>query len=429
MTEPTNRPEQSSGILILGMHRSGTTLVARLLEAGGAHLGDRLLGGSPGNEEGHWENMFVLETNESLLHALGRSWSDVRELSSDWQTTESAAKSGAAIRSYGLAVLQTRTLWALKDPRLCLLAPVWIDALTTPTTQLSAVLPIRHPWEVADSLAARNGLAHGLGLLLWLRHALAAEAASRSLPRLILRYADILENPMEMLERAGALPGGEHLARGPEIVERVRSIARPDLRHHTAEGSETRTLPSLVQRAWEALDCMPPGEDQTGALDQIATEFAVAAEVFGPVAEEMTRIRDDQASYELTLHVRPRLDELAASLSRLESISRDHAETLIPTVEYVKSVLNAVNETISNQADANKTLIPTVEYVKSVLNAVNETISDQADSNKLRLAQLETELETAREEVHLLRGSRSWRITRPLRAIGRLVRRLAWWRN
>ena len=145
MTEPTNRPEQSSGILILGMHRSGTTLVARLLEAGGAHLGDRLLGGSPGNEEGHWENMFVLETNESLLHALGRSWSDVRELSSDWQTTESAAKSGAAIRSYGLAVLQTRTLWALKDPRLCLLAPVWIDALTTPTTQLSAVLPIRHP--------------------------------------------------------------------------------------------------------------------------------------------------------------------------------------------------------------------------------------------------------------------------------------------
>ena len=64
-------------MLVLGMHRSGTSLLARLLQQCGIDIGSRLLGGSVGNEHGHWEDAFAVEMHERLLASMGRRWDEV----------------------------------------------------------------------------------------------------------------------------------------------------------------------------------------------------------------------------------------------------------------------------------------------------------------------------------------------------------------
>src|SRR3546814_5922501 len=80
---------------------------------------------------------------------------------------------------------------------MCLLADLWISALSEAGCSASVLLLVRHPQEVADSLAARDGMATARAHLLWARHVLAAERSSRGLPRLVLTYDQLLERSEE----------------------------------------------------------------------------------------------------------------------------------------------------------------------------------------------------------------------------------------
>ncbi|MFN7387355.1 MAG: hypothetical protein ACK5S2_11465, partial [Lysobacteraceae bacterium] len=62
------------GVLILGMHRSGTSGLAAAFAAAGFDPGARVLGPSAGNEEGHWEDQFAVDLHEELLARLGTRW-------------------------------------------------------------------------------------------------------------------------------------------------------------------------------------------------------------------------------------------------------------------------------------------------------------------------------------------------------------------
>ena len=83
---------RSRAILVLGMHRSGTSAITRVLNLLGVELGAHLMPAAAGNNEGgFWEHMRVVEIHEALLHALGRSWHDLRPLPSEWMRSEAAS--------------------------------------------------------------------------------------------------------------------------------------------------------------------------------------------------------------------------------------------------------------------------------------------------------------------------------------------------
>src|SRR5262245_31306424 len=120
----------SRAILVLGMHRSGTSAVTRVLNLLGAGLGTRLLPPVPGdNEKGYWENQDALEINERLLSGIGRSWHDVRDMPHGWQQSAAASDAYAAITRFVEVEFESSSLWAVKDPRICRLAPIWLRAL------------------------------------------------------------------------------------------------------------------------------------------------------------------------------------------------------------------------------------------------------------------------------------------------------------
>ena len=89
----------------------------------------------------------------------------------------------------------------LKDPRICRFVPLWRAVLGRLGVAPKVVVPLRHPLEVAGSLARRDGMPEDEALLLWLRHCLEAEAATRGLPRSFLRYDDLVADWRPAVDR------------------------------------------------------------------------------------------------------------------------------------------------------------------------------------------------------------------------------------
>src|ERR1700722_3730092 len=77
-------------LLLLGMHRSGTSATARVVNLLGADLGDNLVTPGSDNPDGFWEHAEAVRINDALLEGLGRTWYDMREMPQGWQEAEAA---------------------------------------------------------------------------------------------------------------------------------------------------------------------------------------------------------------------------------------------------------------------------------------------------------------------------------------------------
>lgn len=116
----------------------------------------------------------------------------------------------------------------IKDPRQFRLQPLWNALLQKRQLQSCALLALRHPMAVALSLQSRNRLPLRRSLLLWLAHTLEAERHSRSLPRCVVSYEHLLQDPLATLQCCRALAGLP--AQTPSQAELEHWI-RPDLNH------------------------------------------------------------------------------------------------------------------------------------------------------------------------------------------------------
>lgn len=160
-------------VCIFGMHRSGTSLVARIAHSLGVDLGPDeglMAAHATDNPTGYWEHVPIVELNDRLLEAYGGTW-DVPPLFADGWEYESTAD---AFRADGRAVLANLVgkgdVLGFKDPRMCLLVPFWNTLI--PVT--ASILVTRHPFQVAASLEARDGFDSEHSAHLWARYVVAA---------------------------------------------------------------------------------------------------------------------------------------------------------------------------------------------------------------------------------------------------------------
>ena len=167
MAEAGARADRTSefgpGVIVLGMHRSGTSAVTQALGMLGLEPGrdEALMGAGPSNESGHWEITALTECNDRLLREGGGRWSGPP--ANDGVFTDAGLAHFCDEARVLTADLLPAEPWAWKDPRLCLTLPFWQSVLAT---RPAMVVCLRHPLEVAASLARRNGFAVPYGLAL-----------------------------------------------------------------------------------------------------------------------------------------------------------------------------------------------------------------------------------------------------------------------
>lgn len=231
-----------AAIVVLGMHRSGTSALTRLLSLAGASLPRDLMLPKPDNPTGFWESNTIVKANDLVLHALGSRWDDPFEVHADDE-----------LRSFALPRLveliaedyEDAPLIVIKDPRISLLTRLWNQALKQAGYQVHHVTAVRHPLDVARSLHKRNNMPTDYSVLLWMRYMLAIlSSADRGR---FVDFDDIIRRPIETLY---GISGDTGLIRRENIDDASDAISDFVItdRHRfaqTEQGSSTDHKPAI----------------------------------------------------------------------------------------------------------------------------------------------------------------------------------------
>lgn len=107
-------------LIVVGFHRSGTSLLTQLLHAAGLFIGDNLLGALPSNPYGHFEDREVLELHREILADHGQNWQV--DLSQEFFiSAEHWRRMQDLVRRREVAHRD----WGFKEPRSCLMLGAW----------------------------------------------------------------------------------------------------------------------------------------------------------------------------------------------------------------------------------------------------------------------------------------------------------------
>jgi len=172
---------------ILGMHRSGTSALGGVLNLMGLEFGSDLMAANEGNPKGYFENNYVYNLNKKILFEQESSWCDysfdARKISKNKKTLYVNEAKKIIDNEFKYA-----EKFVIKDPRICLLFPVWEQACKELNIDIKIIIPFRNPIEVANSLKQRNNFSLEKSLILWTHHVLSAEYYSRKYDVLVLTF-------------------------------------------------------------------------------------------------------------------------------------------------------------------------------------------------------------------------------------------------
>jgi hypothetical protein len=278
---PASKPR--AAVIVTGMHRGGISAVAGTAIRLGLAPPRTMFAPAPmGGAVETIESAGVADLNRSLLRAAGCTWDDC--LAFDPRTIGHAEQFGASCQSqrvlreeFGCA-----SAFVMKGPELALTLPVWVPALRGAGASVSVLLVVRHPAEVARSLSRRDMLPESVTAPLWLHHMLEAERATRSVPRAIVLYEDLLRDWRWCMDWAGQCAGISWPTRTDGPLPHIDSFVTPSLRHHIALEKHANVGPApvreLVDNAWMALRRLRDDVGSRSAqevLDDVRSQFAV----------------------------------------------------------------------------------------------------------------------------------------------------------
>jgi hypothetical protein len=238
-------PGESRGVLVVGMHRSGTSAVTRILNLLGLPLCDPsdLMPHINGNPTGHWESRTLMWLNERLLAEIGARWNVLPGIEGPVAAWHALARHAPEARRTFLRLHPTPA-WVWKDPRLCILLPFWRTVLACDPP---IVLVLRHPLEISASLSARDGLEPAHALRLWeqsLRHALLGCTGA---PLYAISYPQLLVDPLGVCHGLASFIEALGFRIYPND-DAIRKFLSPQLRHTAFDASDTATLTPSQQR-------------------------------------------------------------------------------------------------------------------------------------------------------------------------------------
>src|SRR6266404_3393639 len=272
-------------IVVLGMHRSGTSGLCGALDVLGVNFGQRLAPATKDNEKGHWEHPEIVGLHDELLCSLGSRWDNDKPLPSDWVERDITRD----IRSLLIGILEHdfahASLFGLKDPRMCRLMPLWLPIFQTLRIEPHFVLTVRHPWEVAESLAKRDGLEHPKSYLLWLEHFVQAISATRAHQQSVVCYEEMIDDPVKVLSGLRK-ELGVNLRAPFRVRTSLRQFLEPSLRHHRLKKGQANKrkppVPHLALDLYETIRDASTSVEIGEKTAPLVAQFGRGSELFYP---------------------------------------------------------------------------------------------------------------------------------------------------
>jgi len=323
---------ESVTVCVIGMHRSGTSLLARLLNLAGVELGSsgRLAPAAEDNQRGFWEHLPLRGVNEDLLQAFGGSWMDPPTLPDDWLRDPRVGPIRARAREILARDFAGASVSGFKDPRTSLVTDFWRELLPG---RIVWIVAIRNPLEVCDSLKRRDGLPSVLAEDLWCTYTRAALLATQPEERVIVHYEHLLARPVEEVTRIARTLGL------PEPSAEVRATMREEsngsLRHHLHDMEEVAHSEDLRPGTRELYRRLWVGEEPAPLRDPAEADESGFRRAFVGLRGEVARLVDekDRMRHALTdreqqaSEAREQLDEASQRYNR--EVQEWRAEALV----------------------------------------------------------------------------------------------------
>lgn len=417
-------------IVVLGMHRSGTSAVTRALDVIGVELGNSLEPAVSGvNDKGFWEDRDVNSLNTEILHFLGHDWQSLYcidpgvFLGSDL----------APFRERAMALLREKTrgaaVFGLKNPRMCRLLPFWRPIFAELDFDVSYVLSLRHPKSVALSLMKRDQLVAEQSFLLWLEHLVQAVLDTEGCRRVVIDYDLLMDEPEEQIGR---------LARNLEIELPGDFAARLDffcgefldegLRHTRFDEHDLMQDKAALSDVMRTYSCLLGAARDVSSLDaahEVFREVGERLRAIEPLMGCLTRFHGDISSLkqqlaEKAVEAENLTRELVEKVGEAESLVRCVAERNAEIIALRKSnteLWRGQGELQVRLDERNNAL----KFVEGVVRERNADITELEEAARLREGIISTNLQLIdelRREVDAYRNSNSWRVTAPLRTVG-----------
>jgi O-antigen biosynthesis protein len=264
-------------LMVLGMHRSGTSLLAGSCRLLGADLGGRMMDAGSDNVMGFWEHDEIVRLHDEILGRLGYAWDDVRALPDKWWTYQAIQPQRTALQSLLLRDFGKTGLGCVKDPRLCRLLPLWHELLQELHWEPLYLLAGREPAEIIASLQTRNGFSAEQSALLTLRHLLEAEVGSRPSRRAFVDYGGLLQDWSGALKLAWEKLGLAWPTDAARVEAESARFVHKELRHHAAGKLPGGMLGKLCLEVHKAWCSAATGTDPAPAMDTARSELAAVS--------------------------------------------------------------------------------------------------------------------------------------------------------
>jgi GT2 family glycosyltransferase/glycosyltransferase involved in cell wall biosynthesis len=407
------------------MHRSGTSLVSRVVNLLGVELGSEqhLVPPASDNPTGFWEHASIKSINDQVLARCGGTWQDPPPLPTGWERASQLDEVRKAAADVVRSQLGESELAGWKDPRTSLTLPFWRTVIPVSTT----ILCVRPPGQVAASLQRRNGFEPEKSAALWVRYTLSAWLADPD--GLVVRYDEFFSDLEAVVRRLC-----QHLSVPEASADRlaaIRSFVDPGLEHDK--------------------DSLTPSDGPKMRVARIMYDLLLRDEptlsrpLFGAIADtwiaeaDALRARRD---HDAVIEERERLQgSLAVSGEQIERLtSRVRRET--ERAEFARARLDRYtserDDALRAKGDAERAAARDrgqLEILQQQVAEAQRSASKSLEAVTQQLRTAQRELEGARRELgevrrsyERLRGRRMVRVAllvaQPFRPLFRAVRRL-----
>jgi hypothetical protein len=283
--QSTNSSKRQA-ILVLGMHRSGTSALGGVLSALGVAGPKTQASPNEWNPRGYFESQRIFTAHDELLASIGSCWDDWRQLDPQWLQAK-AGQQREAIKALLLDEFGNEPQIFIKDPRICRFVPFIFSILAELNFRTVAVLPLRSPIEVAHSLKRRDKIAMPKSILMWLRHVLDAEFYSRQMSRCFLSYESLLIDWRRQMERVAKNIGIRWPDHSDHSNITIREFLTTDLRHERSSPEELENHSGVSHVAKDTYDilmrmaCSGESQELLNLLDLVRTKFDEECELVG----------------------------------------------------------------------------------------------------------------------------------------------------
>jgi hypothetical protein len=304
-------------VCILGMHRSGTSLLTRIVNLIGVYLGPDdgvLTVPAVYNPTGHWEHEEITSICKAILKRHGGSWDEPPEFPRQWETApgidDLKHRSQRLIRDQ----FAQAPLWGWKDPRTCITLPFWQQLLPN----LRYLICLRNPVDVARSLAHRDSFSEEKSSYLWLTYVCSVLNQTEGKPRLIIFYEDLVDDCLGELQRLAEFLGEPERAKQTNVQQAVLQFVEKRLQHYHTDLAQTvpRSRLDLYARALYIAQRISSSFDPNGTKGNLVFDSRIDEAV------------DNLSRYALQLssQSRPAKAALTESNNRLKTLSTQLAD-------------------------------------------------------------------------------------------------------